>query len=59
MFVIIGFVVVFGSIITGYVMHHGNLAILVQPTEFIIIVGAAVGSMLVANPLHQIGRAHV
>lgn len=52
MFVIIGFVVVFGSIITGYVMHHGNLAILVQPTEFIIIVGAAVGSMLVANSLH-------
>ncbi len=52
MFVIIGIVVVFGSIITGYVMHHGNLAVLVQPTEFIIIVGAAVGSLLVANPLH-------
>lgn len=52
MFVIIGFVVVFGSVVTGYVMHHGNLAILVQPTEFIIIVGAALGSMLVANPLH-------
>ncbi len=52
MFVIIGIVVVLGSIITGYTMHHGNLAVLVQPTEFIIIVGAAVGSLLVANPLH-------
>ena len=52
MFVIIGIVVVMGSIIAGYTMHHGNLAVLVQPTEFIIIVGAAVGSLLVANPLH-------
>ncbi|MBL8000179.1 MAG: flagellar motor stator protein MotA, partial [Candidatus Kapabacteria bacterium] len=33
MFVIIGFIVVFGSVIGGYVMHHGELAILWQPTE--------------------------
>ncbi len=52
MFVIIGLVVVFGSILAGYTMHHGNLAVLVQPTEFIIIVGAAIGSLLIANPLH-------
>jgi chemotaxis protein MotA len=51
MFVIIGIVVVFASIIVGYLMHHGNLAILVQINEFIIIGGSALGSMLIANPL--------
>jgi chemotaxis protein MotA len=49
-FVIIGLVVVFGSVIGGYVMHHGNVAVLWQPTEFIIIGGAGVGTLVVANP---------
>ncbi len=49
MLVIIGFIVVTGSILAGYVMHHGNLAILYQPTEFIIIGGAAIGSLLVGS----------
>lgn len=51
MFVIIGIVVVFGSIVVGYTMHHGDMMILVQINEFIIIGGAAIGSMLIANPL--------
>jgi chemotaxis protein MotA len=51
MFVIIGFIVVFGSVIGGYVLHHGELAVLWQPTELIIIGGAAVGTLLIANPL--------
>ncbi|MFN9301896.1 MAG: flagellar motor stator protein MotA [Candidatus Kapaibacterium sp.] len=51
MFVIIGIVVVFGSIVVGYTMHHGDLAILWQLNEFIIIGGAALGSMLIANPM--------
>jgi len=51
MFVIIGLVVVLGSVVAGYVLHHGNLAVLWQPTEFIIIFGAALGALLVANPM--------
>lgn len=51
MFVLIGIVVVFGSIVVGYTMHHGQLGILFQINEFIIIGGAALGSMLIANPL--------
>jgi len=51
MFVIIGIVVVFGSIVVGYTMHHGDMMILIQVNEFIIIGGAAIGSMLIANPL--------
>jgi chemotaxis protein MotA len=49
-FLIIGLVVVIGSVIGGYVMHHGKLPVLWQPTEFIIIVGAGIGSMIVSNP---------
>ncbi len=50
-FVIVGLVVVFGSIVGGYVMHHGRLAVLIQPNEFIIIGGAALGAFLVSNPM--------
>ena len=52
MFAIIGIIVVFGAIIAGYKMEHGNLKVLLQPAELIIIGGAAVGTLLVANPLH-------
>ena len=33
MFVIIGIVVVFGAIVGGYLMEHGNLQVLIQPAE--------------------------
>jgi hypothetical protein len=52
MFSIIGIVVVFGAVVAGYLMEHGNLKVLMQPAELIIILGAAIGTVLVANPLH-------
>jgi flagellin-like hook-associated protein FlgL len=52
MFSIIGIVVVFGAIVAGYLMEHGNLKVLLQPAELIIILGAAIGTVLIANPLH-------
>jgi chemotaxis protein MotA len=52
MFAIIGIVVVFGAVVAGYLMEHGNLKVLMQPAELIIIAGAALGTVLVANPLH-------
>ena len=51
MFAIIGIVVVIGAVIGGYLMEHGNLEVLVQPAELVIIGGAALGTLLVANPL--------
>lgn len=51
MFAIIGILIVFGAIIGGYLMEHGNLMVLVQPAELIIIAGSALGTILVANPL--------
>jgi chemotaxis protein MotA len=49
-FAIVGLVVVIGSVLLGYTMHHGKLAVLWQVTEFIIIGGAGLGSMIIANP---------
>src|ERR1700758_5175730 len=52
MFVIIGIVVVIGAVVGGYLMEHGNLKVLIQPAELLIIGGAASGTVLIANPLH-------
>lgn len=51
MFSIVGVVVVFGAILGGYLMEHGSIAVLLQPSELIIIAGAATGALLIANPL--------
>jgi chemotaxis protein MotA len=51
MFAIIGILAVFGAIVGGYLMEHGNLMVLVQPAELLIIFGAALGTVLIANPL--------
>ena len=56
MFAIIGIVVVFGCVVAGYLMEHGNLKVLIQPAELVIIGGAAVGTVLIGNPLHIIKK---
>lgn len=52
MMLIIGLIVVFGSVAGGYLMHHGELRLLWQPNEVVIIFGAAVGSVIVGNQKH-------
>ena len=51
MFIIIGFVIVFASILIGYTMHGGKVAALMQINEFIIIGGAGLGSILIGYSL--------
>jgi len=51
MFAIIGLVVVFGAVVAGFLMEHGQLMVLVQPAEMVTIGGAAIGTLLIANPL--------
>ncbi|RJR21617.1 MAG: flagellar motor stator protein MotA [Nitrospiraceae bacterium] len=55
MFVIIGIVVVLGSVIGGYILEHGNLHLLFQPVELLIIGGAAVGAFLISSPSKVVG----
>ena len=56
MFLIVGFIVVFASIYVGYTMHGGSLAVLVQISEFIIIGGAGLGALLIANSMSTVKR---
>jgi chemotaxis protein MotA len=52
MFSIIGILIVIAAIMGGYLMEHGNVRVLLQPAELLIIGGAAMGTVLIANPLH-------
>ena len=50
MLVIIGSCIVLFSVVGGYLLEHGNLSVLFQPVELLIIGGAAVGGFIIANP---------
>jgi len=54
MFAIIGMLVVLVAVIGGFLMEHGPIRVLMQPSELLIIAGAAAGTLLVANPLHTL-----
>ena len=51
MFAFIGIIIGTVATLLGYTMHGGSLAILIQPTEFIILGGAAFGIFLGSNGL--------
>lgn len=50
MLVFLGITVVFAAVLGGYLLEHGNPWVLLQPAELLIIGGAALGIVLVANP---------
>lgn len=47
---IIGSAVLVGMIILGYLLEHGNLSVLLQPAELVIIFGAAAGAFIISSP---------
>lgn len=51
MLLIVGAVIVLGTVIGGFLMAGGELGVLVQPSEFVVIGGAAVGSLLISTPM--------
>ena len=56
MLLIVGALVVLAAIVAGYLMHGGELLALYQPSELVIIGGAAVGSMLISTPMPLLKR---
>jgi len=56
MFLIIGALVVMGSVAGGYLLEGGKVLVLNQPAEFLIIGGAAIGSLLIATPPSVLGQ---
>jgi chemotaxis protein MotA len=49
MFFIVGSVIVLVSVVGGYMANGGHMAVLWQPFELVIIIGAAVGGFITAN----------
>ena len=52
--VIVGAIIVVVCVLGGFVAHHGNLLVLNQPTEFLIIFGAAAGALVIGNSTDQL-----
>jgi chemotaxis protein MotA len=52
MFAIVGILIAFGAVLGGFLMEKGHVLVLVQPSEFLIVGGAAIGTLLAANPVH-------
>jgi len=48
---IIGIVVVLGCVLGGFVVHGGHIGALWQPSELLIIGGAAAGALIIGNPM--------
>ena len=53
---IVGMLIVIGAVFGGYLMHGGTMAVLIQPSEFLIIWGAALGTLVIATPMPVINR---
>jgi chemotaxis protein MotA len=49
--IILGLIVVFGCVVGGFVASGGQILSLFQPYEVLIICGASLGAMIIANPL--------
>ncbi len=56
MALIIGSLIVIFSVFGGFVLSHGNLLALWQPFELLIIGGAALGSLIISNPVKVIKK---
>lgn len=54
MLVIVGYLVVLGSIFGGYALAGGHFGVLFQPLELLMIGGSALGAFIVGNDAHSI-----
>ncbi|HLP16660.1 MAG TPA: flagellar motor stator protein MotA [Bacteroidota bacterium] len=54
MFILIGAAVVIASVLGGFTMAGGPFMVLVQTSEFVIILGATVGMLLISVPLRML-----
>jgi chemotaxis protein MotA len=46
----LGILIVFGAIAGGFAMAGGAFPVLIQPFEFIVIIGAAIGTLITSSP---------
>jgi chemotaxis protein MotA len=53
---VLGMVIVFCAVLGGFALENGQLVPLVQPSELVIICGAAIGTLLTANPMNVLKK---
>lgn len=53
---IIGILLVFAAVLCGFLLEKGPLLVLLQPSEILIIGGAALGTMIAGNPVHVLKK---
>jgi chemotaxis protein MotA len=56
MLIIIGILIVLVSVVVGFLIAGGNLILLLQWAEFLVIGGAALGSFIIATPISKIKK---
>jgi chemotaxis protein MotA len=56
MLIFIGAAIVLGSVLGGFMIHGGEVLALNQPSELLIIGGAALGALVIATPMSVIKR---
>ena len=49
MLALVGVIAVFVAVLGGYLLEKGNPWVLLQPAELLIVLGAAIGTILIAN----------
>jgi chemotaxis protein MotA len=54
MLALVGMGVVAASVIGGYILEGGPMGVLLQPIEALIIIGAALGTLITSTPLHHL-----
>ncbi|MGE3539110.1 MAG: flagellar motor stator protein MotA [Candidatus Tectimicrobiota bacterium] len=50
----VGILIVIGAVLGGFIMEGGEVLVLNQPAEYVIILGAALGTMIIATPIKVI-----
>ena len=53
---ILGILIVLGAVFGGYLMMGGSALAIWQPTEMLVICGAAIGALVLGNPKHVLAE---
>jgi chemotaxis protein MotA len=52
----LGILIILGCVFGGFMLHGGSFKVIWQPVELLIIVGAAVGAIVLGNPKHVLSE---
>lgn len=52
----VGLLIVIVTVFGGFMFHGGKLAVIWEPVELVIIIGAGVGALVIGNPKHVLSE---